>query len=113
MFGLHGPRALEHGQEADHIGVDVALRVLDAVADAGLGPEVDDAARRMLGEQRPHAVAVGEVEGVVDVVRLRLEPLEPGVFECRVVVVVEVVDADHRLAARQQALGGVEADEAG
>ena len=45
MLGLHRPGALQHGQEADDIAVDIALGVLDAVADARLRPEVDDAAR--------------------------------------------------------------------
>ena len=42
-----------------------------------------------------------------------LEPRQPRVLQLDVVVVVEVVEADHLVAARQQALRDVHADEAG
>ena len=113
VFRLHRPGTFEHGQKADDVGVDIALGVFEAVADPGLGPEVDDAARGVGGEQGGHARAVGEIEGVVAIARFGQQAVEPRLFQGRVVIVVEVVDADHRLPAGQQAAGGVEADEAG
>ncbi len=113
MFGLHRPGAFEDGQEADDVGIDVARGVFEAVAHAGLGPEMDNATGRVIGEQGGHAGTVGEVDRVVNVARLGLQPLQPGVLQGRVVIAVEVVDADHGLAARQQAAGGVKADETG
>jgi hypothetical protein len=67
----------------------------------------------MFREQGGHALPVGQVERVVQVFRMRLQPLQPRVLQRRVVVAVQIVDPDHRLPARQQALRRVEADEAG
>ena len=113
MFGLHGAGTLQNGQEADDVGVDIGRGVFDAVPDARLGSEVDDASGRVFREQGGHAVAIRQVERVVDVARLSQQAVEARLFQRRVIIVVEIVDADHRLAARQQALCGVEADEAG
>ncbi len=113
MLGLHGAGAFQHGQEADDVGVDVGLGIFDAVADAGLGPEVDDAAGRVLREQGGHAVAIRQIERVVDIAGPGQQAVEARLFEGGVIVVIEIVDADHRLAARQQTLCGVEADETG
>ena len=113
MLRLHRPGSLEHGQEADDVGVDIGLGILDAVADAGLGPEVDDAAGRVLREQGGHAVAVRQIQRVVDIARMRQQQVEPRLFQGRVIIVIEIVDADHGFAARQQTLGGMKADEAG
>src|SRR5690606_41731390 len=54
---------------------------------------------------------VGEVDAVERERRVAPQPLEPRLLEPDVVVVVEVVDADDRVAALQQALGQVVADE--
>ena len=65
-------------------------------------------------EQRLHARAVGEVElarsgSSAGCRRLR----EPRLLQRHVVVVVEIVEADDFVAALEQPLGDVEADEAG
>ena len=63
--------------------------------------------------QRQHGLAVGDVgleEGETLVLAQRLQP---GELQDRVVIVAEIVDADHRLAARQQGARDVAADEAG
>ena len=63
--------------------------------------------------QRQHRLAVGDVgleEGEGLVVAQRLQP---GELQDRVVVVAEIVDADHRLAARQQGARDVRSDEPG
>ena len=43
------PRELEHVAMPDQIGLDVGAGILDAVANAGLGAEVDDARRYPMG----------------------------------------------------------------
>ena len=53
--------AFEHMQEAPDIGVDIGVRVIERVADAGLRGEMDDALGLLLGEDRPHHLLVGEV----------------------------------------------------
>ena len=78
----------------------------------GLGGQMDDAVDvAMPVGQRQHGLAVGNVgleEGEALVLAQRLQP---GELQDRVVVVAEIVDADDRLATRQQGAGDVAADE--
>jgi len=88
------PAALEDVKEADEVGVDVRVGVLDRVADSGLGGEVDDDAEAVRGEEGLHLAAIGKVDADKDEAVLLFKPLESGLLEGRVVVVVEVVEAD-------------------
>jgi hypothetical protein len=85
------PAALENVQRADDVGIDVGVRVIDAVADAGLGGEVDDALRAHLGEQPLHAGSVGEVQFGKGEAGLTDELGEPVLFQFNVVVGIEIV----------------------
>src|SRR5579871_3314773 len=67
----------------------------------------------VLGEQLGHAIAVGKVELVETEAVDARELGEPRVLELRIVISVEIVDADDRATLRQQALRHVETDEAG
>ena len=42
MLHAQPPRGLHHVEGADHIGIDIGARVLEAVAHPGLRGEVDD-----------------------------------------------------------------------
>ena len=42
------PAGLQHIDEADEVGVDVGVRILERIAHAGLRREMDDALRREL-----------------------------------------------------------------
>ena len=67
----------------------------------------------MLGEQRRHAVRVGKVEFDEAKVRRICQLGAARVFQLRIVIGVEIVDADHGAAVFQQPLGDVKADKAG
>ena len=108
------PGQLEHDEMAHDVGLDVDIGIDQRMAHAGLGREVHDAVEvAVLLGQRQHGVAVGNVgleEGEALVLAQRLQP---GELQDGVVIGAEIVDADHRLAARQQGTGDVAADEAG
>ena len=93
--------------------VDVGVRVDERVADAGLGGEVDDAVEAVAGEQAVDRQPVAEVEP--DELEPEQPPKlgEPGLLQRHVVVVVEVVEAEHGAPGQQQAPGEVKADEPG
>ncbi len=105
--------AFQHVTEAGEVALEVGVRVGDGVTHTGLRCQVHHAVEALAREQRLHARAVGQVEPLEAKARLPLQLAEPGLLECRVVVIVEVVDAGDRVTARQQALRGVHADEAG
>ena len=68
--------------------------------------------RRWRGE-RAHPRAVGDVELGEGEAGIACEPRQPGALERRIVVAVDVVDADHPLATAEQSEADVVADEAG
>ena len=72
-----------------------------------------DAFEKALGEDALDRRTIGQVGRDVRVPRQRLQPRQAGVLERGVVVVVEVVEADDLVAAGEEELGDVGADEAG
>jgi hypothetical protein len=87
--------------------------VLDRVAHPGLGGEVDDDAEAVGGEEGFHLAAVGEVDAGGGEAIVCLEAFESRLLEGRVVVVVEVVEADNVVAIGEESFGKVVADETG
>ena len=89
------------------------MRILQRVAHAGLRGEIDHGVEVALFEQVFHDHAVGDVPVDEAEVGEGLELFQPREFQCGVVVVVQAVDADDVVAAREQDLRDVHADESG
>ncbi len=104
---------LDDVREADQVAARVRAGVDERVADAGLRGEVQHAVEARVGEQPRDAVGVGDVELLEAEAGQRLELRQPVALQADVVVVVQVVDADDVVAAREQRLRGEEADEPG
>ena len=110
---LHAVMAagFEHVGETDQVAQRVGLRILQRIAHAGLGGEMHDAIGPDFVEQCAQRQVVGDIElGDAD---LRAKRRNPVALELRVVIIVEVVETDHGLAARGQRLARIRADEAG
>ena len=60
-----------------------------------------------------HAVPIGEIHALHAEVVVIVEDRRPRVFERDVVIVIEVIETDDGIAALQQLLRGMEADESG
>jgi len=75
--------------------------------------DVDEADLILALAQGLHAGAVGHVHLHEAEARVRLQPGKARLLEGGVVVVVQVVEADHLVAAREQAQRGVHADKTG
>ena len=110
---MHG---LEHGDEALDVGLDVGERVLERVANARLGGEVDHVrdlplAQQQLKQRRVAHVAFDELELRAALVARRAQQARALALEADVVVVIEVVETDHRVPARVQLERRVEAHE--
>ena len=105
--------ALQHVQETDHVALHVHMRILGGVAHARLRGKVDHALRLMGGKYLLHRRAVRQIRGDMGVPRHIHQPRQSRLLQGDIVVVIEIVEADDLVAARQQALGDVGADEAG
>ena len=96
------PASLQNVRGADHVAVDVGVWVLDRIPHAGLRAEVDHPLELLLRKELRHPGAVGEIELHEAERWLLLEQREASLLEPDVVVVVQVVEADDGVAAREQ-----------
>ena len=111
MPDVAGAGDLEQREVAGEVRPDIAVRIDERMADARLRAEVDDPIDRVAGEgcvEGGHVAEVDLGEGEV-----AAQPGEPVALEPGIVIGVEVVDADHRLAAREQRRGDRRPDEPG
>ncbi len=83
------------------------------MAHAGLRREMHDLGKAMRLEQFRHSLAVGNVQLLEPEAGKCLELRNAGRFQPRIVIGVEVVEADDVIAVRQQAPRNVHADEPG
>jgi hypothetical protein len=104
---------LQDVHEADDVALDVGVWILQRVAHAGLRGEVDHPLRPEVGEGRVERGAVLQRRAQEREPGQWCQPRQPRFLQPRVVVVVEVVVAEHLVAARQQALAEFRTDEAG
>ena len=105
-------RQLQQVEVAGDVGADIGARVFHRIAHAGLRGEMHDAVHAF--ERHPvHRFVVGDVGAQEGKAGQAAQAREPGALQHRVVVAVEIVDADYRLAAAKERSGGMHADEAG
>ena len=105
--------AFEQVGEADDVGLHVGVRILQRVAHAGLRGEVDDGVEVAFFEQVFGHHAVGDVVFEEAEVGVGLQLFQSRELERRIIVVVEVVDADDFVAALEQNLCNMHADKTG
>ena len=105
--------AFEHAAEADQVRVDVGLRVVDRVAHAGLGGEMDHGLEALAAEKRLHRPGVGDVRFDELESRFARRARKPRLLQSHIVVVVQIVEAGDALAALKQPQCQGGADEAG
>ncbi len=93
---------------ARHIGLDIGVRIDQRIAHPRLGGEMEDPLDALVGiGEFLHGAAIGDVEALEGEIPETLEQREARLLQPDVVIVVEVVDADDRVAALEQGLGGV------
>ena len=62
MTALIVPASLQDIAETFEIGIDVGIGMIDRVAHAGLGREMDHHREAMFGKQRRHRRPVGQID---------------------------------------------------
>src|SRR5579862_5051376 len=105
--------SLEHIQEPLDIRIRIGMRIFQRIADACLRGEMDDDGEAVLGKQRLRCFAIGEIGLHEMELRLSIQDIEARLFQRRIVIIVDAVEADDLLAKRKQSLRNVKADETG
>jgi len=106
------PRQFQHHGLAHHIGADIGIRIFQAVAHAGLRRQMHDAGetRSSQGQDR---ILIGDVGFAEREELVALEAGQPRLFQAYIIIVAEIVDAEHGIAALYKRLTNRGADEAG
>src|SRR5690606_32296429 len=97
------PAGFQDIEEADDVAVNVGMGIFEAVANARLGGEVDDAVELIGGEASLHRHPVAEIgpdEAVASTLPARrlLQKREPGFLQRRIVIVVDNIEANDLVA---------------
>ena len=108
-------REFEDVNMAGKVCADIGAGVVERIAHARLGREMGDAVERHSRERCAKCGVVADVNAVDRqlVAADSLELCNPSVLERDRIIVVEIVDADHALTAREQGRGDVHADKTG
>jgi len=114
--------AFEHMAKADHIALQVHSGILQRVPHTGLSREVQHLSRLLHGKQLGHRGCVRQVgshklkrsgDCRLRAPRGTFKTSKPGLFECRIVIRIEVVKTDDPLASLNQDPGDGSPDEPG
>jgi hypothetical protein len=97
--------AFQNVSEADDITVDVSKWVLDGVAHASLGSEVDDTLRFVGSKALFHGSTVPEVDTQVSVIGMAYMASQPCFLKSRIVIFVVIVNANDCVTTPQQSKG--------
>ena len=105
---------LKHVEMPDEVRLCVGFRIGEAVADAGLRAEMHDPVEVGGSSQFFQRACVREVELIEAeaIAEIGAQPIEPGALQRRIVIIVEIIDADDLLAPRQKRASGRRANEA-
>jgi hypothetical protein len=105
--------AFEHIEEAREIGIDIGVGIDQGMSHAGLRSEMHDGGKTIRRKQLRHELAFGKVRPDEFEIRGCLELRDPGLFQMGIVISIEVVEADHLIAVRQQPPRDMHADKPG
>src|ERR1700757_3012220 len=104
--------SLQHIRKTLNVRVDIGARILQGVADPGLGGEVNHDRTRVLLEQGFRRRTVRQIELCEDEAWILLEDIEARFLQPRIIIVVDAVNAHDLASLSQQLLRDMESEEA-
>ena len=89
------------------------MRIVDRVANASLGCEVDNGRKPMFCKQLIGDCAIGEFELHETELRMLPQDIQPRLLQRRIIIAVQIIEPDNRAAFRQKLTRNVKSDKAG
>src|SRR5580704_13064646 len=94
MPSLRMPAPLKNISKSDEIGIHIGVGFHGRMSDTGLRREMRHIGESLRSEQPRHGTAVGDIASLETKIHVRKQLCESRFLETRVVIVIEVVDAD-------------------
>src|SRR3954453_7655284 len=112
------PACFQNVGEANNVALYIRVWIFQAIANAGLGGEMDHAVERVFGKARSKRHRIGQIEPVKTIKgaglrRYSFQKFETGLLDRGRVVIVHHVDPNHRISASEQPGGSVKTNKAG
>src|SRR5215469_2704533 len=111
MSGLAMPATLKHIEKTGEIGIQVGVRILQRITNAGLCGQMHDRPELGLAKDAFDDAAFGEIDLMESKFVEFPENGQTRLLQCRIVIIVDAVHADHRAAAFKEPPGQRKADE--
>ena len=104
MLAAIVPAPFQYVGEADQVGLHIGLRVNERIPHTWLSGEMNDMEESVPGEERRHAVVIGQIQSDKPKGGVHRQPRQTRFLQGGIVVGVEIVQADDRVPCLQQAM---------
>jgi hypothetical protein len=112
MLGLTMAAAFENIEKTGEIGIDISVRILQRITNAGLGGQMHNRPELSLGKNALDRVPLSEIDLVESKFLKFAQDRQARLLERRIIIIVDAVHADHRAASCKKMAGKSKADEA-
>ena len=93
--------SFKHIDKAHQVRTDIGLGILQGITHTGLGGKIHHALGPMIAECRGDGIGIFEIMLQVGETPVAGQLFKPSLFQADIIVVIEVVDAHHFVAALQ------------
>src|SRR5262249_35878131 len=111
MTSLTMPTAFENVEKAGKIGVEISVRVLQRIANTGLRGQMHHRPELALGKNAFDRAALGEIDLLESKFAKFAQNSQACLLQCRIVIIVDAVHADHGATSFKEPAGKRKADE--
>lgn len=113
MFDLIMTTAFQDVEKADQIRVHVRVGIDQRISHPCLGRQVNHGIELLLGKELFRQLPIRHVEIRMAESLKRKQLCQSGLFQLRIIIIIEIIQANHGATAFKQTLGEIMADKAG
>src|SRR5262249_38300250 len=112
MTGFAMPTTLEDVEKTGKIGIEISVRILQRITDAGLGGQMHHWPELAVCKDRLNGASLGEIDLVKGKITEFAQNRQARLLQRRIVIVIDAVHADHRATGFKQSAGKGKSDKA-